>query len=195
MAALVFDAAPSNGQIFTDGTRCWQWNSALSVWLAFSPVGFGQMVTSIDAGSATVAAAKVICAQNGQLPAALGSNVFSADQWLGNNRLRQVKSMAFAQEIVLAATSGTINIDWRLGSHFFQPEPTGTITYTFNDPEGVQHLQLRMDSDGTSSAQTINLPANVKQYGIAFTMSANKMHILNLYWDAKRYHVTNLTEA
>ena len=41
-----------------------------------------------------------------------------------------------------SGTSGAQTVDWTKGNHQIQPEPTGTITYTFTAPPGPCHLQL-----------------------------------------------------
>ena len=88
--------------------------------------------------------------------------------------------------ISTSATSGTINIDWTKSLRYIQPEPTGTITYTFTDPPGPCHLELKIESDGTSTAQTINLPT-VTQYGTAWSGANNKKAILSFSFDGVGY--------
>ncbi len=89
--------------------------------------------------------------------------------------------------ISTSATSGTINIDWTKSLRYIQPEPTGTITYTFTDPPGPCHLELKIESDGTSTAQTINLPT-VTQYGTAWAGTNNKKAILSFSFDGVGYN-------
>lgn len=195
MTALAFPAAPSSGQLFTDGTRWWQWDTI--AWRAFSLVGWGGKITSIDCGGPTTTDAKIIASlTEPQLPASLGRNIYTDEQVLNNNRIRGAKTLTFEKEIILTATTGTITIDWSAGQHYVQPEPTGTITYVFIDPPGPCHCELRIESDGVNAVQTINFPANVIQYGFTFAMTANKKHMVNLKFASdKNYHLGSMAQV
>lgn len=128
--------------------------------------------------------------------AALAANTFTADQTLGNYNLREIKTASFNSQVNNATTTGSITIDWSTGQCQKQAEPTGTITYTFTAPVGVCHLQLLIDSDGTSSSQTINWPGSVVWYGQSLTATtANKKHIVSFWYDGTSYHATYITQV
>ena len=106
---------------------------------------------------------------------------------LGNEALTNVKTISFTGQQNLVATSGTINIDWTLAQNFKQTEPAGSITYTFSAPPGPCHLQLLVESDGTSTAQTIVWPASVKWLLFVWTGVNNKAAIINFWYDGTTY--------
>lgn len=106
---------------------------------------------------------------------------------LANAALTNVKTLSFTGEGVLNSTSGAISIDWNAAQNYRQVEPTGSITYTFTAPPGPCHLQLRIESDGTSAAQTIVWPASVKWLLFVWTALANKGAIINFWYDGTNY--------
>lgn len=120
--------------------------------------------------------------------AVLAANTFTGDQTLGNNNLKTIKTATFNSQTVLSTTTGAVTVDWSAAQNYKQNEPTGTITYTFTAPPGVCHLQLLIDSDGTSSAVTFNFPASVIWYGSTFAHVANKKMVLNFWYDGTSYH-------
>lgn len=119
--------------------------------------------------------------------AILGANTFTGTQALGNNNLTGIKTAVFNGEINNATTTGAVTIDWPAGAMQKQAEPTGSITYTFTAPSGPCHLQLRILSDGTSSAQTFTWPATVKWIGATWAAAANKNAVINFFYDGTDY--------
>lgn len=101
--------------------------------------------------------------------------------------LTNIKTISFTGEEQINSTSGSININWTLAQNFRQVEPTGGITYTFTAPPGICHLQLRILSDGTSTAQTIIWPASVKWLTNTWQGVNNKAAIINFWYDGTNY--------
>lgn len=167
------------------------------------------VLTGIDlATSAVISAADTVLGALGKLQAQISANVTAIGTKLskagdamtgaldmGNNALNGIKTAVFSGQGNIATTTGAIAVDWSAAQNYKQAEPTGSITYTFTAPPGPCHLQLLIDSDGTSTAQTITLPAAVIQYGQAFAMTANKRSILNFWFDGTNYHMTSLAQV
>jgi hypothetical protein len=106
----------------------------------------------------------------------------------GNNTpIGGLKTATFNSQPVIATTTGAVTIDWTAGQNQKQTEPTGAITYTFTAPPGPCHLQLIIDSDGTSTAQTITWPGSVIWIGATWTGVANKKAIVNFWYDGTSY--------
>lgn len=108
---------------------------------------------------------------------------------LGNSNVTAIKTATFNSQSTIATTTGAITIDWTTAQNQKQTEPTGTITYTFTAPPGPCHLQLIIDSDGTSTAQTINWPGTVIQYGATWAGANNKKSVINFWYDGTNYHM------
>lgn len=106
---------------------------------------------------------------------------------LSNSNLTSIKTATFNSQVSLGSTSGSIAINWSAAQNYRQPEPTGTITYTFTAPPGPCHLQLFIDSDGSSTAQTINWPGTVTFLGSSWTGDNNKKAVINLWYDGTNY--------
>lgn len=106
---------------------------------------------------------------------------------LGNTNLTGIKNATFNSQITIGTTTGAITIDWSTAQNQKQTEPTGSITYTFTAPAGVCHLQLIIDSDGTSTAQVITWPASVIWLGSTWAGVANKKAIINFWYDGTNY--------
>lgn len=106
---------------------------------------------------------------------------------LANEALTNVKTLTFANEQNIATAAGAITIDWSQAQCQKQSEPTGGITYTFTPPPGPCHLQLRIISDGTSSAQAFVWPASVKWLLFIWTALPNKGAIINFWYDGTNY--------
>lgn len=107
---------------------------------------------------------------------------------LANTAVTGFKTATFDGQTTIATTSGAITVDWTTAQNQKQTEPTGTITYTFTAPPGVCHLQLLVDSDGTSTAQTFNWPGTVIWLSATWTGLANKKAIINFWYDGSNYY-------
>ena len=127
--------------------------------------------------------------------AVLGANTFTGAQTLGNNNLLTIKTASFNGQGTQTSTTGSLTIDWTTAQNYLQTEPTGTITYTFTAPPGPCHLQLIINSDGTSTAQTINWPGTVIRYGGPWAGVNNKKSIINFWYDGTSYHMTGMNEV
>jgi hypothetical protein len=106
---------------------------------------------------------------------------------LANTAVTGFKTATFNSQTTIATTSGSITVDWTAAQNQRQTEPTGTITYTFTAPPGPCHLQLLIDSDGTSTAQTINWPGTVIFLGSTWAGANNKRAVLNFWYDGTNY--------
>lgn len=125
----------------------------------------------------------------------LGANTFTGDQTLGNNNLKTIKTATFNSEATQATTTGAATVDWTAAQNYKQTEPTGAITYTFTAPPGVCHLQLRILSDGASTAYTHVFPGTVKWVGATWAAVANKNAVLNFWWDGTNYWAMGSNEV
>lgn len=114
---------------------------------------------------------------------------------LTNKTLTSIKTATFAGQGASTTTTGAVTIDWSAAQNYLQTEPTGAITYTFTAPPGVCHLQLIINSDGTSTAQTITWPGTVKQYGATWAGANNKISIINFWYDGTNYHMTGMNQV
>lgn len=117
------------------------------------------------------------------------------DESLGNTAVTGFKTATFNSQTVIATTTGAITVDWTTAQNQKQTEPTGTITYTFTAPPGPCHLQLIIDSDGTSTAQTINWPGTVIWLGATYAGTNNKKSIVNFWYDGTNYYGINSTQV
>lgn len=106
---------------------------------------------------------------------------------LANTAVTGFKTATFNSQTTIATTSGSITVDWTTAQNQKQTEPTGTITYTFTAPPGPCHLQLIIDSDGTSTAQTINWPGTVVWLGATWAGTNNKKAVINFWYDGSSY--------
>jgi len=107
---------------------------------------------------------------------------------LSNADLAGIKVPAFNSEISNSGTTGAQTVNWTLGAAQKQTEPTGIITYTFTAPSvSPCHLQLRIISDGTSTAYTHVWPASVKWVGATWAAIANKGAVINFWYDGTDY--------
>lgn len=127
--------------------------------------------------------------------AILGANTFTDNQTLNDYDLRTIRTASFHDQHSTATATGAITIDWTTAQNHRQTEPTGSITYTFTAPPGVCHLQLYIDSDGTSTAQTITWPGTVIWYGLTYAGVNNKRAVVNFWWDSTNYHATSMTQV
>ncbi len=107
---------------------------------------------------------------------------------MNNTNISAIKTATFNSQTTIATTSGSITVDWTSAQNQKQTEPTGTITYTFTAPAGPCHLQLLIDSDGTSTAQTINWPGTVIWLTQTWAGVNNKKAIINFWYDGTNYY-------
>lgn len=114
---------------------------------------------------------------------------------LANTSVTGFKTATFNSQTTIATTTGAITVDWTAAQNQKQTEPTGTITYTFTAPPGVCHLQLVIDSDGTSTAQTINWPASVIWLGATWAGANNKKAVINFWYDGTNYFAVGSNQA
>lgn len=107
-----------------------------------------------------------------------------------------IRSKLFPGESTVTGTSGALSIDWSTSRYWKQGEPTGAITYTFSNPPAAQsHVQLRVLSDGTSTAQTFTWPAAVKWVGATWAAVANKNAVIVLFYDGTNYWAQGANEV
>ena len=108
---------------------------------------------------------------------------------LGNTNITGIKTATFNSQNTIATTTGAITVDWSTFQNQKQTEPTGSITYTFTAPLGPCHLQLIIDSDGTSTPQTITWPGTVVWLGSTWAGVVNKKAVINFWYDGTSYFV------
>lgn len=114
---------------------------------------------------------------------------------LANTAVSGFKTAVFHQQFTIASTSGSIAIDWAVAQNQRQTEPTGPITYSFVAPPGPCHLQLLVDSDGTSAAQTFTWPASVIWMGSVWAAVANKKGVVNFWYDGTNYYAMGVNQV
>ncbi len=112
-----------------------------------------------------------------------------------NNPLTGIKTATFNSQTTIDTTIGAISVDWSSAQNQKQTEPTGTITYYFGAPPGPCHLQLIIDSDGYSTAQTINWPASVIWMGATWAGAANKSAVINFWYDGTKYYAVGTNQV
>lgn len=114
---------------------------------------------------------------------------------LANTAVTGFKTATFNSQTTIATTSGAITVDWASAQNQLQTEPTGTITYTFTSPPGPCHLQLIINSDGTSTAQTINWPGTLTWMGATWAGTNNKKAVINIWFDGANYFAMGTNQA
>lgn len=118
---------------------------------------------------------------------ALATGPTFANVAMNNTNISAIKTATFNSQTTIATTTGAITVDWTSAQNQKQTEPTGTITYTFTAPAGPCHLQLLIDSDGTSTAQTINWPGTVIWLNATWSGVNNKKAVINFWYDGTSY--------
>ena len=149
-----------------------------------------------QAGGITAGQTRVITVQDkDHTLASLDANTYTGDQTLGNNHIKTIKTATFNPPPTLTTTTGAVTVDWSAAQNYKQNEPTGIITYSFTAPPGPCHLQLIVESDGTSTAYTHVFPGTVIWYGLTWAQVANKRAVLNFWWDGTNYHATGMNQV
>lgn len=153
----------------------------------FTGSGTAALTTFTAAGRALVddANAAAQLTTLGALPTAGGT--MSGNIVMGNNNVTGMKLATFTGEVSNTTTTGAVTINWTAGAFQKQSEPTGAITYTFTAPAAPCRLQLRIISDGTSSAFNHVFPAAVKWVGSTWAAIANKGAIISFWYDGTNY--------
>ena len=153
----------------------------------FTGSGTAALTTFTAAGRALVddANAAAQLTTLGALPKAGGT--MSGNLVMGDNNVTGMKLATFTGEVSNTTTTGAVTINWTAGAFQKQSEPTGAITYTFTAPAAPCRLQLRIISDGTSSAFTHVFPAAVKWVGSTWAAIANKGAIISFWYDGTDY--------
>ena len=123
------------------------------------------------------------------------SNKTLTNPALSNTNLSGIKNATFNSQTTIATTTGAITVDWTSAQNQKQTEPTGTITYTFTAPAGPCHLQLLIDSDGTSTAQTINWPGTVVWLTQTWAGINNKKAVINFWYDGTNYYAVGSNQV
>lgn len=118
-----------------------------------------------------------------------GTTIINVDQeiTLPNKLISGISTATFNSQNTITTTTGAVTINWNTAQNQKQNEPTGSITYTFTAPPGPCHLQLVIDSDGTSTAQTITWPASVVWLGATWAGVNNKKSVINFWYDGASY--------
>lgn len=128
----------------------------------------------------------VLKATSGVLSAATANTDYLVSDLNGADLL-EVGTTTFDTAYTISSTSGSITLDWNNAQHQKQTEPTGAITYTFTAPPGPARLQLIIDSDGTSTAQTITWPGSVVWLGETWAGANNKKSLITFWYDGTSY--------
>jgi hypothetical protein len=161
-------------------------NAALSGTTSAPTAASGDSSTSI-ATTAFVSTAVSGVAKLGTAQTFTATQTMSSGVAMSNSNVTTIRTATFNSQVNLVGTSGSIAIDWSAAQNYRQPEPTGTITYTFTAPPGPCHLQLFIDSDGISTAQTVNWPGTVSFLGSVWAGANNKKAVINLWYDGTNY--------
>jgi len=186
----------NSGNILSNIAQTWTLGGNLTFSGAYSvTVPTLSLTNALSIGNGGTGATSAASALTALGAASLGANTFTNAQTLGNNNLVTIKTATFNGQGAQVTTTGTLAIDWSAAQNYLQTEPTGPITYTFTAPPGPCHLQLIIDSDGTSTAQVITWPVTVIQYGLGWSGVANKRSIINFWYDGTSYHMTGMNQV
>ena len=97
----------------------------------------------------------------------------------------------YGREVDNNATGSTLTIDWRRGQKQ-RVDMTSDCTFTFNAPEGVCNLMLRLVQDGTGGRDP-TFPSTVKWQGgtvPTWVTTTNAVNVIAMYFDGTNYHAT-----
>ena len=139
------------------------------------------------ASTTAMTAASTVAGQVLTTVTAGGAPTWETDITLSNGAIKAIKTATFNSQTTIATTTGAITINWTTAQNQLQTEPTGTITYTFTAPPGPCHLQLIINSDGTSTAQTVNWPGTLTWMGSTWAGANNKKAVINIWYDGTNY--------
>ncbi len=129
------------------------------------------------------------------LKANAANPAFTGTADFNNGSLTEIKTATFNSQPALTTTTGAVTVDWAAAQNYKQNEPTGNITYTFNAPLGPCHLQLFIDSDGTTTSRTFTWPAAVIWLGTQWTHTANKKAVINFWYDGTKYYAMGVSQV
>lgn len=122
--------------------------------------------------------------------------VFDADLDIDGQSLTNVNAISPASPILITETAGNITVDFRLSTHYIQPQPTGAITYTFIPPEIVHtKFELMILNSGSGLAQVISMPVGTVWYGTTWAPVDNKSAFINGKWDGSKYILMGVNQA
>ena len=160
---------------------------------SFTSTVFG--VTNSSFSVANAAFGKANTALQNTTGTFAGTLTFTGGVTLSNTNLANIKNAYFNAQGTISTTSGSITVDWTAAQNWKQTEPTGTITYTFTAPPGPCHLQLLIDSDGSSTAQSFSWPGTVVWMGQTWVALANKKAVINFWYDGSTYYGVGTNQA
>jgi len=101
----------------------------------------------------------------------------------------EATNINYGRETINTASTATTVINWKAGQKQ-RVEMNASTTFTFNAPEGVCNLMLRIVYNGS---YTPTFPSSVKwQGGTVPTWSAanTKTDVIAMYYDGTNYHAT-----
>jgi hypothetical protein len=117
---------------------------------------------------------------------------------VGNVAVSGIKTATFNSQPTIVTTIGSVAINWTTAQNQKQAEPTGSINYStggWTAPPGPCHLQLLIDSDGTSTPQTFTWPASVIWLGAIWAGVANKKAVINFWYDGTNYFAQGVNQV
>lgn len=201
----VFPTAPGDGELFhvtgVDGGHqpgLYVWNSTLVDWVRVDNVSTMNWsgVTNTPTTASGYGITSIDNVSIGVSTPGIGNFLdLSATSLSVTGSLSNFKTATFATQVSNATTSGSVTIDWTQGQNQIQVQPTGAITYTFTAPPGPCHMQLTIDSSGTSTAQVITWPVSVIWFGIPWAGINNKKSIINFWYDGTSYYAMGVNQV
>ena len=101
----------------------------------------------------------------------------------------EATTVNYGKEVINTASTAATVINWKAGQKQ-RVEMNASTTFTFNAPEGVCNLMLKIEYNGT---YTPTFPSTMKwQGGTVPTWSAanTKTDVIAMYYDGVNYHAT-----